>query len=474
MNYQDIREDVYKIADTSKLFKIWNQEANTTEPLKLTWGQKCIYWTILKRFPKRNHVMTFTRYGKSHTVAIAVLMRAVTHAEKWAVVAPSTSKAMIIMRNVIDHCYDNEIFRSQLDMDELAKDKLKREVSKKRITFKGGGEIYVLSADNRNKAQAGDTLMGFGASNVIIDESSLIDDDIYSKIKRMLGDQQDNFLLEIGNPFHRNHFLRSSNNDNYNQITVDWRQGLKEGRVSQEFIDEMRDEANFGVLYDCLFPEEESVVDGWSLLFPEKMVKEAQRKENPNAYGEKRLGFDIGRGGDYSTWVLRTENFAELLVKTLTPNTMDAIGITRDIMDKYDLLEENVYMDATGLGSGVYDRFVESGVRVNGVNMAESALDKEKYINIRAEAYIRTSKWLKQGGTLKTSPDWIELCDMRYQLRSSGKIQMISKERLLKNGIHSPDVADALMLTFASPDDTFSYRNKQRVKQNRSKQPTYD
>ena len=474
MNYQDIREGVNKIAKTSELFKIWNQEANETQKLNLTWGQKCIYWTILKRFPKRNHIMSFTRMGKSHTVAIAVLVRAVTHAEKWAIVAPSTNKAMIIMRMIIDHCYDNEAFRSQLDMDEQAKDKLRREVSKKRITFKGGGEIYVLSADNRNKAQAGDTLMGFGASNVVIDESSLIDDDIYSKIKRMLGDQQDNFLLEIGNPFHRNHFLRSFNNPNYNQIVIDWKQGIAEGRVSQGFIDEMRDEANFGVLYDCLFPEEESVVDGWSLLFPEKMVQDAQRKENPNNYGKKRLGIDVARGGDYSIWVLRTENFAEVLVKTLTPNTMDAIGITRDLMEKHEIEDEDVYIDATGLGAGVYDRFIESGLNINGVNMAESALDKEKYINIRAEAYIRGAKWLKQGGTLKTNADWSELCDMRYQLRSSGKIKMISKERLLKNGIHSPDTADALIMTFTSPDDTFSYRNKQKIKQNRGKQPVYD
>ena len=474
MDYKDIQPKVDKIAESSNLFKIWNQEKNITEQLQLTWGQKCMFYSILKRFPKRNHVSSFTRYGKSHTVAIAVLMRAITHAEKWAVVAPSTSKAMIIMRNIIDHCYDNEIFRSQLDMDEQAKDKLRREVSKKRITFKGGGEIFVLSADNRNKAQAGDTLMGFGAPNVIIDESSLIDDDIYSKIKRMLGDSRDNFLFEIGNPFHRNHFLRSCNDPKYNVMNITGEQGVKEGRISDEFLDEMRKEANFGVLYDCEFPEEESVVDGWSLLFPETMIKDAQREDNPNAYGEKRLGVDIGRGGDYSTWVLRSENFAEVVVKTLTPNLMNAIGITRDLMDKHEILDENVYLDATGLGSGVYDRFVETGLNINGINMAESALDKEKYINIRAEAYVSASKWFKSGGTLKTNADWLEFCDMRYKLNSSGKIQMISKEILTKKSIHSPDTADALIMTFTRPDDTYSYKNKEKVKQNRAKQPKYD
>jgi len=63
---------------------------------------------------------------------------------------------------------------------------------------------------------------------------------------------------------------------------------------------------------------------------------------------------------------------------------------------------------------------------------------------------------------------------MRYKLNSSGKIQMISKEILTKNGIHSPDTADSLIMTFTRPDDTYSYQNKQKIKQNRGKQPVYD
>ena len=167
-----------KLSELSKLFLLYNQGTGKAESVKLSKGQQKIFNVILNRKPKRVHIMTPTQYGKSHTVAMAVLLRAITHPEKWAIVAPSHPKAMIIMRYIIDHCYDNEVFRSQLDMDETAKNRLKREVSKTRLTFKGGGEIFVLSADARNKAQAGETLMGFGAANIILDESSLIDDDI--------------------------------------------------------------------------------------------------------------------------------------------------------------------------------------------------------------------------------------------------------------------------------------------------------
>ncbi len=166
------------VSELSKLFKLYDQEAGEEIPVVLTEGQKQIFECIVKRTPKYNHVITTTQYGKSETVSMAVLLRAINFGEKWAVVAPSMSKAQIIMGNIRKHCFDNDIFKDQLNMDAKEKDRLKREVSKSRLTFKQGGEIFVLSADNKNKAAAGESLLGFGAANIVIDESSLIDDDI--------------------------------------------------------------------------------------------------------------------------------------------------------------------------------------------------------------------------------------------------------------------------------------------------------
>lgn len=468
------KKDVEKIAKTAKMFKVYNQDTNKKEPVKLTWHQKLLYYTIVKRIPDRNHIITYTRFGKSWAISLGLLIRAVTHQEKWAIVAPSTSKAMIIMRYVIEHCYDNPDIRDQLDMKKGAKDRLRREVSKKRITFKNGGEIYVLSADARNKDAAGEALMGFGSPNLILDESSLIDDDIYAKAKRMLGDQKNNFLLEIGNPFRRNHFYKASKDPRYNHIKVDWKIGVKEGRTSKEHINEMRDEADFDILYNCNFPDEEEVRDGWSLLYPEKTLDDAQIKENPNSFGERRLGVDLGAGGDYSVWVLRTNDYARVLAKTQTKDTMAAIGITRKLMDKHGVEEQNCFIDATGLGKGILDRFHEQGINIEGINFASKALDQERFINIRAEAYNRGAKWLKQGGKLEEHPDWSELVHMRYKTRSNGKIQIVSKQQLRKWNIHSPDVADAYILTHARPDVMSKFKKTNKIRLTRSKQPKYN
>ncbi|GAF94002.1 unnamed protein product, partial [marine sediment metagenome] len=262
------------------------------KPIELTKGQKDIFKTILDKKPKRNIIMCPTRYGKSLTVALGVLIRAVVFPEKWAVVAPTEKKAKIIMNYIIQHLFDNVLFYSQLDINTPL-ERLKRERSKERLTFKRNGEIFILSADVRNRKRIGESLMGFGAPHLVLDESSLIDNDIYAIVKRMIGGHKENFLMEIGNPFRRNHFLKAWQSDNYNKIVIDYHQGIKEGRFSPDFIEEMRGEAFFKVLYECKFPEIGEIdEEGWSALLTDKEIEQAMAKE-VEPVGKKRLGVDV-------------------------------------------------------------------------------------------------------------------------------------------------------------------------------------
>jgi len=448
------------IGTFSQIFKTFDQESGEYKPVVLSKGQQDIFETIVTRSHDRVHCMTPTQYGKSFTVAAAVCVRCATHPEKWAIIAPSTDKAMIIMRQIIENFTNCKPLRYLLDMEEKQKDKLRREISKKRIVLRNGAEIFVLSADSNNKAAAGETLMGFGAANIILDESSLIDDDIYSKVKRMLGGHKDNFLFEIGNPFKRNHFLRSSHSPHYKKIIINWKQAVEEGRLQMKFIDEMRKEAFFGVLYDVEFPDEDMVdQDGWSTLVTEVQIKNSFRNKAPDSFGEKRIGLDIARsGGNFNVWVLRTGNYAQIIAKTITHNLMEVVGMTRTFADEHGVEDNNIFIDATGIGAGVYDRFLELGWDVNGINMASKAQEEDKYINIRAEAYFRTRKWILDGGMLEQNDEFFELSDIKFKVRdSSGKLKIIDKITLGKRGIPSPDVADALMLTFGREDATANH-----------------
>jgi hypothetical protein len=134
-----------------------------------------------------------------------------TKNERFTILAPSEKKAGIIMGYLIDHVFDQPFFLERLELDASTKlDKLRRERSRDNLTFKGWGGVKTLTLDSRNGKKNIEAAIGFGGNRLILDKSSLINDTLYATVKRMLGGfpYDDTFLLEIGNPFYRNHFLR--------------------------------------------------------------------------------------------------------------------------------------------------------------------------------------------------------------------------------------------------------------------------
>lgn len=466
------------LAKLASLFSIYNNDTNKKEPVTLSPSQQEVFNAIVQRSHPRYHVMTVSQFGKSFTVALAVLIRAATTPEKWAIVAPTEKQARIIMGYVIEHAFDHPLIESQLIQTE-SKDRLKQERSKKRITFRRGGEIFILSADSKNKKAAGESLMGFGAANIVLDESCLISDDIYAKIFRMLGGHKNNFLLEIGNPFHRNHFLDSYRNERYKKIIVDWRKAVEEGRMQREFVDEMRDKAHFDVLYECKFPTEEAVdADGWHRLFYEDTITRAMRKTEVPVFGARVMGVDVNRGGDnYSAIAIRHSNHAEILEKFHSSNLNEVAAVVMKTATEKGVPDHDIYVDSTGVGGGLVDILHAKGWNVNGVNMSATAIRDDKYINRRAEAYILASEWLKKGNTLNYNNDWHQLEHITGQVRdSSGKWKIISKQELMAKGIQSPDIADAFMLTFCAGDldDNVFFKVSKKVEVKRGRQPVYE
>lgn len=353
------------------------------------------------------------------------------------------------MNYVIEHLFDNPVFLAQLLVD-IPLEKLKREKSKTRITFRGGGEIFTQTADTHNRKRLLGALMGFGAPNIIIDESALIDDDIYAGIKRMLGDNPDNFLLEISNPFYsqeRRHFKRNWQSNDHERIFIDYHQAVNEGRFKQEFIEEMRREAFFEILYECRFPDEDTIDErGYYTLLNEKQIETAiGRIVEPR--GVKRLGVDIGRGGDESVFVLRYDNYAKVLNKNRSADLMTQVNLVKQYCREEGIDPKNVFIDDTGVGGGVSDRLKELGLSIMAVKVGEKAEDDEKYANQKAEMSWEARNWILTNA-LENNRDFYQLSWIKYKEDTSSRLKIEPKEDLLKRGTHSPDVADALILTF--------------------------
>ena len=86
------------------------------------------------------------------------------------------------------------------------------------------------------------------------------------------------------------------------------------------------------------------------------------------------------------------------------------------------------------------------------VNFGSRATDSERYNNKRTEMWDKLREWLEAGGAIPNNSDLkTELSSPTYSFDASGRQCLESKDKLKERGLRSPDMADALALTFAFP-----------------------
>lgn len=345
--------------------------------------------------------------------------------------------------------------------------------------------VYNLEIeDNKNYFIEG--ILVHNSPNLIEDEAALISDESDAKAMRMVGGFTAfniDFVCKIGNPFNRNHFLKSFEDPLYHKITVDYQRALKEknkygeARITPVFIEEMRKKPYFRVLYECKFPlADELDAQNWATLFTEDDVARAMDGlENIKHVGELRLGQDVARGGANKTvWVKRSMNYAEVLAKSGAENLSETAMQTMYFINEHKIKPENTFIDDVGVGGGVGDALKVEQKNVRGVNVGNEALDYNRFMNLRSEAYWRVKEWIKKGGKLQKSDDWYQLTKIKTKVDSKGRLKIMSKDEMRARGIDSPDTADALMLTFVRPEHQdvelrkkMKERKKNKIKYNR-------
>jgi phage terminase large subunit len=173
---------------------------------------------------------------------------------------------------------------------------------------------------------------------------------------------------------------------------------------------------------------------------------DADREE----YGEEEvIGLDPSRKGkDPAAFVYRKGNKAKVLEVIDKCDTMELVGKAVVFLKQYP--KAILKIDVIGLGGPIFDRMRELASiqsRVYAVNVALPATDTEEYVNVRAEGWDDTKAWLRDA-ILEQHEGWYELCGPKYKFTSRGQIQLESKEDMEKRGVPSPNIGDALALTF--------------------------
>lgn len=318
-------------------------------------------------------------------------------------------------------------------------------------TLPNGARIRLFGADNP------DSLRGLYFDGVVLDEVADMRPQIWGEIIRPALADREGWALFIGTPKGVNLFsetyYRALNDPAW---YADMRRASETGAISDEELERARREMTapqWAQEMDCDFSA--SVENALMQL---DLVLEAQRRKLPEATyaaDARVLGIDVARyGGDRSVAFLRQGKraFPPRVWRGL--DLMELSGHCARLID--ELQPHAVFVDQTGIGSGVVDRLKQLGRRVIGIDFGEKPYGEtaagDRFQNRRAEMWWQLAEWVKDAQLPEIGELTAELTAPTYTYaNAAGKLQLESKEDMKKRGLPSPDLADALALTFAEP-----------------------
>lgn len=331
--------------------------------------------------------------------------------------------------------------------------------------FEHKSDKFELKADPKNSfavARTGskanpEALQGFHSPNLMfcLDEASGIDDIVFEVASGALSTPGAKVLM-AANPTRLSGYFYDSHNrmaDQWHTLKVSC---LDSSRVSPNYAKDIaaqygQESSIYRVRVEGEFPRSEDDV-----AIPYHLVESAVGRDIRPSHDAARIwGLDVARfGADRTVLCKRWGNVVEDECQIWRQkDTMQVAGL---VHEQYKSLRENlrpaqINVDVIGIGAGVVDRLKELGLPVVGVNVAESPSHKERYMRLRDQLWFDAREWFEARDCRipDDQPLIGELTSLKYQITSSGKLQIESKEDAKKRGIDSPDIADAFVLTFA-------------------------
>lgn len=336
--------------------------------------------------------------------------------------------------------------------------------TKTRIFANDHPRTWWMSARSWPKAadrdKQADTLAGLHADYLmfILDEAGGIPDAVMAAAEAGLASGVEGHLLMAGNPTHLEGPLYracSSEADLWSvtEITGDPDDPRRSPRVSADWARQQI--AKYGrdnpwVLVNVFGKFPPGSID--ALLTIEE-VEAAMRRPLPEGayrHAARILGVDVARQGDDRTVIFPRQGLAAFAPTEL--RNQDSMQVAGRVGMKWDEWSADaVFVDGTGgYGAGVVDALRGIGRTPMEVQFAGAA-SQGGYLNKRAEIWWLMAQWIKDGGALPAIPELkAELTAATYMFRGD-RIQIEDKGQIKARLGRSPDLADALALTFAAP-----------------------
>lgn len=270
------------------------------------------------------------------------------------------------------------------------------------------------------------------------------------------GMPSDAALIQAGNPTSTAGLLyESCNSGSYAVITItaDPADPKRTPRVSVEHAQEMidahgRDNPWVMATILGLFPPA-----GFNCLLSYEEVTAAMARhyrDSDYEFASKVLGVDVSLYGDDSSVIFPRQGlvaFKPIVVRNVGP----MVGAGHVGRKWADWKADACFIDATGGFGDPWAAALESVGRDPVRVLFHGPAISNRYANKRAEMYFEMVEWVKAGGALPPIPELVAELTMTTYSFKGDKLIIEPKIEVKKRLGRSPDMADALALTFAYP-----------------------
>jgi len=325
------------------------------------------------------------------------------------------------------------------------------EVFSDRIELKASPENSFISA-RTSSAERPEAMAGVHAEHVLLicDEASAIPEAVFEAASGSMSGFTATTIL-ISNPTRNTGLFFKT----HHQLSSDWFRlhvsCLDSKLVSPDFVRQIA--TTYGETSNAYrvrvlgeFSEHEDDVLIAAELVDSAMVRDVVLDvKDPLVYG-----LDVARFGDDRSVLLKRQGNVVLEYKAW--GGADLMATVGRVMHEASVDKAaEICVDSIGLGAGVADRLREQGMNVRDVNVAEMSALNPIAAKLRDDLWLQVKEWLsKRSCRLPRSEELrAELVGPSYSFLSNGKIKVEAKADMKRRGLRSPDIADALCLTFA-------------------------
>lgn len=381
------------------------------------------------------------RLGKTVLSVNHLIKRAITDRKErgmYAYLAPFRNQAEQIAWGYLKH------YTSQIPAISINEQKLS-------ILLPNGATIRIFGADNP------DALRGMYFDGVVIDEVAQIKPTLWGEVIRPALADRKGWAAFIGTPKGINLFsqlydqalnLMSKGDPDWIAMlySVEQTHVIDEKELAALKVEMSENEFRQEFLCDFSAAQDNGLIPIDDIrAAANKFYRESEYMGAPLIYG-----IDVARFGSDASVIFKRRGLVAF--EPIVIRKFDNMALAdRIAVEMAKEKPEAVFIDS-GAGQGVIDRLRQMRFDVVEVPFGAQAIDKEQFANRRMEMWWHMAQWIKQGGAIP--PDPVLQGDLgapTYGYTPKGPKILEAKDKLKERIGRSPDLADALALTFAAP-----------------------